>query len=474
MSSELNQLQLLIEEMYSDEENQDLQQVVDELMPLFDRKIAINTASAAELEPLFFLSPLQQRALIAYREKYGDILSMYELPLIEGFDMNTVLLAALFFDFSPNNGLSKRIYNRHELLARSSSLVQQQAGFTGDKFAGDAHRLYLRYRGNVQRLEFGFTGEKDPGESFAKGFDYNSAFAQYTLKSDNSRIILGDYIVQWGQGLSLWQGFSVGKSSDATQIVRFNEGIKPYSSTDENNFMRGVAAQLRFGKHWELMPFYSYRSVDANLDTVDWRIRVTSLQSSGLHRTASEIADKRSLQTISTGAKLNFRAGSLKVGFAAHQTLLSLPLIPAEQLYNKYLFSGTRQQILSASYQYNFNRLFLFGETATDRQGIATLHGVQMQPTSVFSLSVQHRFISKNYNALYASAQTESSRVNDERGFYVGMKFSPLARLSLAAYADYFYFSWIKYTTISPVRGREFNVQAEYQLNNRWQLNARY
>lgn len=478
-TNELNQLQLLLEDLSSDEETQDIQQLIDELTPLLERKIHINTATPLQLEPLFFLSPLQQAALMSYRERYGEILSPYELPLVDGFDLATAQLAALFLDFSPDDGTARRIYNRHELMARSSNLVQQQAGYRSGKFEGDAHRLYLRYRGNVQRLEFGFTGEKDPGEAFARGanpqgFDYNSGFALWTLKSGKSKIIIGDYTVQWGQGLAMWQGFSAGKSSDATQIARLNEGIKPYSSTDENNFMRGVAAQIRLGKHWELMPFYSFKSLDANIDTVSVFIVATSMQSSGLHRTASEIADKHSLQSISTGAKLNYRAGALKAGLSFHRSLFSLPIHPPDQAYNKYLFHGDTQQIIAASYQYNFNHLFLFGETSFDWAGLATLHGMQWQPLSLLSLAVQQRAISKNYNAAYASAQTESSRVNDEHGLFIGAKYSPLAKLTLDAYADFFRFDWVKYSTAAPGGGQEYKLQAEYQLSPFWQLNARY
>ncbi|MFV0521940.1 MAG: helix-hairpin-helix domain-containing protein [Mangrovibacterium sp.] len=478
-ANDIAQLQLLLEGMNDDEKPEDTQQLLDELMPLLERKIPINNASLADLEPLFFLSPTQQNALIDYRKKYGDILSVYELPLIEGFDEYTAQLAALFFNFSPTGTHIGSMRNHHDFIMRTSSVIQQQAAYSSGKFEGDAHRLYFRYQGNLQKLEFGFTGEKDPGESFFRktnlqGFDYQSAFVALKLKQTQSKIIVGDYIVQWGQGLGVWQGFSVGKSADTQQIVRLNEGIKPYSSTDENNFMRGIAAQLRLGKHWEIMPYFSYKSVDANIDTIQNQPIITSLQSSGLHRTASEVKNKHNVKLISSGAKLNYRLNSLKLGIAYNQIRISLPIIPVNQAYNKYLFQGNKQELLSGTYQYNFNRLFLFGETTTDGSGFATLNGMQIQPSSIFNLVLQYRKISKNYNALYASAQTESSRTNDEEGWYIGVKVSPIAKLTINAYADFFQFSWLKYTTAAPSKGREFLLRGVYSLNPDWELNGRY
>lgn len=479
-TNEVVQLQLLLEEMNSEEEEstKDVQHLLDELMPLLEHKIPINTATLADLESLFFLTPMQQKALLTYRQQYGDILSPYELPAVEGFDLHAAKLTALFLSFSlPNR--NKRIYNKQELILRSSGLWQQQAGYAAGKFEGNAMRQYLRYRGNVQQLELGFTAEKDPGETSFRGenpyhFDYQSAFAMLRLKHVQSKIIVGDYLVQWGQGLTMWQGFSIGKSSDVVQIARLNEGIKPYGSTEENNFMRGAAGQVRLGKHWELMGFFSYKKIDANIDTVDnWRI-IRSLPKSGLHRTASEINNKNAVQIVGAGAKLNYRWQALKLGLAYQQTILSLPIKLDEQIYKKYLFQGDRQQTISLTYQYNFNRMFLFGESASDGLGIATIHGLQLLPANSFSLSIQHRLIRKTYHALFASAQIESSRVNDEQGWYLGVKFSPIAYLTLNAYADFFQFSWAKYASVSPGRGREYLLQGSYQINREWELNVRY
>lgn len=478
-NASMGNLLLLLEEMMTHNESNDIQQLLDELSPLLKQPIPINEENPPNLKPLFFLSPLQQNALLNYRERYGHILSPYELALIDGFDEYTAKLTALFLNFNTSEHKSYPPRLRQEFAVRTSSLLEQQAGYASGKFEGNRCRLYLRYRGNYHNASWGFTGEKDPGESFfrasnAQGFDYQSAFVQLKLKKIDANIILGDYIIQWGQGLSIWQGFSTGKSSDSQQIARFNEGIKPYSSTNENNFMRGLATQYNLSKNWTFMAYLSYNKVDAHIDTLNHKPYITTLQNSGLHRTSSEIQNEQQASIWSAGTKLNYKVNNLKVGLAYHNIFFGMPVLPTNQIYNNYLFSGSKQHQLSLNYQYNFNKIFLFGETSSNGEACATLNGLLIQPASLVSLSFQQRIISKMYNALYASAQTESTRVNDEHGYYIGMHASPLAQLDINAYADFFRFNWIKYTTASPSNGKEYLLQASYQLNRNCELSTRY
>lgn len=479
IDSELSQLQFLLEELSFDDETSDIQQLSDELQRMLVQKIPINSVDVSELEKLFFLSPFQLNSLKAYCTKWGAIYSSSELALIDGFDENTAKLTALFLNFDKTAQVSNKGRYQHELLWRTSSIIEQQAGYSENKFAGNSQRHYLKYRAQMGGSEIGFSGEKDPGESFGwenqqVGFDHLGGFYSQKFKQNRLHIIVGDYVVQWGQGLAIWQGFSARKSNDALQTAQLNEGIKPYNSTDENNFMRGFSTKFKANNLWNFVAFASLKKQDATADSTENGTFISALQTSGLHRTSSELTNRKSVRVLNTGLKANFRYNNLKLGLAYIYTHLSLPIKPNNQPYNQFLFRGNEQQIITTNYQYNFHRLFFFGETSFNTESLATLNGFQFQPNGMVAFSVQQRNISKNYNAIYASSSIESSRVNDENGFRFALKSSPLSHLVVDFSLDFFQFNWIKYNTSAPSKGKEMSLQANYQLNKNWSINSRF
>ncbi|RKD86192.1 ComEA family DNA-binding protein [Mangrovibacterium diazotrophicum] len=473
-----DQLWDLLEQVYEEDENADVEQLLSDLIELAENPISINNATSEDLAPLFFLSPIQIEALIAYRDEFGPVLSPFELSAVEGFNPVLAQLTAFFLNFVADQEVIRRRRIRQEILVRGTRLIEEQTGFENGKFEGSPEKLYLRYRFNSSRVQFGYIGEKDAGESFfegenSKGFDYNSGFGRFEFGKKRSSVVLGDYIVQWGQGLVIWQGFAMGKSTDVDRISRFNQGIKPYSSTDENNHMRGLGADLKFGK-FQFQPFISYKKFDANTDSIGDLKVFTSIQTSGLHRTVSEIEDKNSVAALNGGAHLSFNSGRFALGVSGVQTQFEYPLDRADDLYNQFLFEGTRVSNLALDYRCTFNRFYLFGETATSFGGLATINGFIFQPVGQVSFSALYRNISKEYNAVSAATFAENSRVNDEEGIFFGLRVFPAAKVVINAYADFFQYKWIKYTTAAPGKGHEYLIRADYNFNSNWQLYGRY
>ncbi len=74
-------------------------------------------------------------------------------------------------------------------------------------------------------------------------------------------------------------------------IKRQSDVLRPYNSAGEIAFNRGVGITLK-KNNWEATGFASYRKLDANFnaDTLNFEDYVSSLQNSGYHRTASEVA----------------------------------------------------------------------------------------------------------------------------------------------------------------------------------------
>lgn len=472
-------LESLLELVLEENESADVEQLLSELQSVHEHPILLQHAKAEDFEVLFFLTPIQVEALLNYRDQYGPVLTAFELAAIDGFTVELAELTGEFVDFSNETTIVKRKFVKNELLLRASRLLEEQSGFESGRFEGSPEKLYMRYRYRSSVLQMGYTAEKDAGESFfaksnPNGFDYNSGFVRWEFGQKRSSLLFGDYVVQWGQGLALWQGFSMGKSTEVERIARFNQGIKAYSSTDENNFMRGIAGDFRFGK-FQFQPFLSLRPFDANADSVDARLIFTSFQTSGLHRTASEIEDKNAVDALTGGARFLYNSGRLQIGVQGVHTRYQYPIERSDDLYNRYLFAGSTITNASVDFRFTLNKFYWFGELAgSSTCGGAGLCGIQYQPVDQLAFSALYRNVSKKYNSPWSSAFSENSRVNDEQGLFLGIKTYPAPYFSVYGYVDFFQYKWIKYTTAAPAKGWEAMIRADYRLAQDWTMYARY
>lgn len=475
-----DEVENLVEAIITDNEDADVEQLLEELLRLHEHPVNINQAGRKDLEKLYFLSALQIENLIGYRRQYGQIYSPYELNSVEGFEPETIELLQGFVFFGDMEARTVEFSLRQEIMLRGIRLLEKQKAYREPrKYEGSQEKLYFRYRLNSSSVRAGVTAEKDAGEPFfnganSEGFDYYSAFVNMDFGHGKHQLYLGDYLVRFGQGLTAWQGFALSKSAEVGNVAKFNQGIRSYSSTDENNFMRGIAAGFSLGD-FQWHTFVSHKNFDANRDRVEGRTVFTSFQSSGLHRTASEIEDKNSVGGTTLGTDLTYSADRFSLGLTGIHFRYDLPLEREDTDYNLFLFEGKQLSNLGINYQWGFNRYFLFGEAAwSSPNGWATLHGLQANPADQLELSILYRNIGKKYNSPIAAAFTENSRVNDEQGIYLGAVIHPLPKISLKLYADFFEHKWIQYTTVAPARGKEYLAQVKYQLAGNWEAYTRY
>ena len=71
-----------------------------------------------------------------------------------------------------------------------------------------------------------------------KGFDFYSSHLLLENKLGFSKILIGDFQMQIGQGLVFGGGFAPGKGVETINTVKRNtRGILPYTSSLEQNFL---------------------------------------------------------------------------------------------------------------------------------------------------------------------------------------------------------------------------------------------
>jgi hypothetical protein len=479
----------------------DYSELLEELQFLSQNPINLNTARADDLRRLFFLNDIQINKLLNHISMFGNLISLYELQAVDGFDLETILAIQPYVTVTED--VRRRHFSFQDMLREGNSqyflryqrLFEEQRGFSdidpealeanpNARYLGSPYRLYTRYRFTYyNNVSLGFTAEKDPGEEFFRGtqphgFDFYSGHIHLRDFGTLRALSLGDFQVQFGQGLTLWSGLAFGKSAEAVSVKKNGLGLRQYTSVDENNFMRGAGATLGFGD-LEFTAFYSSKHRDANVlltDTIEQEaLVITSLQQTGLHRTPRELEGKNAVKETIYGGNLAFKRRNFSLGLTAYRTELGAEYERRLSFYNQYDFSGRQNSNAGIDYNYIVRNFNFFGEAAiSGNGGYAFLNGVMMSLDPRLSLAVVHRRFSRDYQNLLAVAFSENTRVVNEQGLYIGLSAQLSREWRITAYADHFSFPWMKFRTYMPSRGYEYMAQVNYRPSRTVEMYARY
>lgn len=467
-----------------------------ELNSFLKHPVNLNTADRNLLQELKILSPMQIQSLISYRERLGLLINIYELQAVPGWDIRTIQKLRPFITVSNEADITANILKRlsggdKTLLIRATRVLEKSRGYLADTagattsyYAGSPEKLLIRYRYKYKNLlQYGFLGEKDPGEELFKGtqkqgFDFYSAHFFLSNSGIIKALALGDFSVNMGQGLTNWMNLAYRKGPDVLATKRQSPVLKPYSSPGEAFFFRGAGITLG-NENWETTVFASYKKTDANKIIADTSSNIedfiTSFQTSGYHRTASEIEDKGAQRQLAFGGNFNYHYKGLQVGLNAIQFQLKYPLQKREQPYNLFALNGKSFGNYSVDYGYTYKNLHWFGEAAiSNTRYKAFVNGLLISTAGNVDMSIFYRNISKGYQTLYGSAFTESTLPNNEKGLFVGMSVKPSQAWKIDAYADVFRFPWLKSRVDAPSNGSDYFFQVVYRPNKQLDMYARF
>ncbi len=481
------QLENLTDEGQGETEDDSWMQEMDQYKK---NPVNLNLAEEEELRQLRWLNELQVVSLITYRKLLGDLISLYELQAVPGWDLATIRkllpFVTVIMPVKFPGAFSGRLKGgEHRLLLRLSQVLEKSTGFDtvekGSRFLGSPQRMLFRYRYEYRDLlQYGLLGDKDAGESFFNGkqrmgFDFYSFHFFARKLGLMESLALGDFTINMGQGLIHWQGLAFKKSSEITAVKRQSPVMKPYRSAGEFNFHRGVGISLKKG-NWTSTIFGSVRQLSANTesDSAGGKLYVTSILTGGLHRSDNELADRLSLRQTSIGANLKFKKKHWHAGLNGVYYLFSLPLQKREDAYNLYARNGKRWMNISADYSYTIRNLHVFGETAMDKEGrIALLNGMLLSVDTRVDLSLLHRYIPPSYQTVNGNAFTESSAPSNEHGLFAGMVIRPAVGWKIDAYMDIYRFPWLKYQVDLPGRGADYLLQLTCNLSKQVEIISR-
>lgn len=484
--------ELLVAEILEDLDTElDLQELSERLHYYLRNPIRLNNTDERELMSLFFLSSQQVTNILQHRDKSGAFVSILELQAVLGMD--AVSLARLYPFVSVGDQELQVGYRPAQVYAQSTQqimlryarVLERQAGYTlvdslPSRYLGDANRYWLWYRLNYKdRLKISFNAKKDAGEPFFRykqryGFDHYGFSIALKRQGIVRELLLGDYAMQIGQGLILWNGFSFNKSAIIGGAARQGMGLKAYTAMHKTNFLRGAAVRIQLHK-LGMKAFLSHRHLTANVIHTDSGRYVTHISSAGLHRTATEQSYRRALRESILGLNISYQQRRFKAGIALVNSFYNASINTPKQLRNRFDRAGSQFLNLGLNLQYTYQNIFMYMETAVLLSGgwassagfIASLH----PQLSVFS---HYRKYQVNYYAHYAQGFAEGSRTANENGLYAGLVFHPSRQLEWLAYADVFHFPWLGYRVDAPSEGLDLFTQLSYRWHKLGRLLIRY
>lgn len=488
---------------------QDYSDLVDDYEYYSRHPININGPNVEELVKLRLLNEAQLFSIQSYIKNNAPFKSVYELKFIPGLSIETLQRLSKYV-VAGKPGTEHKIsmkellkFGRSDVLMRYQQVLEPEAGYDissdsaylkpGSVYLGTPQKLYFRYSFHaMDRFRIGITAEKDAGEVFLKRTfsdsvnkmlghkpafpDFLSAYAFISDVGIIKKAVVGDYHLEFGQGLTLWSGLAFGASSQTCQVKYFGKGIRPNTSANENRYFRGAAVTLE-KKGFELTAFYSKKNYDANLlppDSMGIRA-ATSLQETGYHRTINELQDKNAMTITVYGGQLAYRYKRFRVGAIYYQTHLDHPLSVSSTPYKLFDFHGDALTNFGLNLNFNVNPVSFFGEIAANPGGKpAGLAGLNAFLSDRFTLTLFYRNYPKDYHVIFASPFGKSSGVANERGIYLGFNALLTKSLTLSGYVDHYYFPWLKFRVDAPSHGKSYLLQMNDLVNNRLSINFRF
>ncbi len=388
LAQELNNLEKVYEQIILNidiEEELPENELFDLIKDIINRPIPLNKIET-QIHKIPFLTNIEIAGILQYIELSGPLISLYEFNAIRELDSEKARLLSLITSTKNiESSLSKP--RATWTFAIKNTDWKNQKSFPNFLFR-EKFQLLL-----PSNISLGYRSENDPNEIRFKHqnlFDFNSFYCQY--KNDKVLFILGDFHVNYGQGLISWTGWSSYKNIGLSQIQKLNQGYAPYKSYDESKFYRGLSSQIQKGK-FTIFGFHSNKSIDAKIQHGLQKKYILSMPKTGIHVTDNERISRQSIYEKANSIGLSYSNKGWLSSFYHIQWDLPYDLLHSEISYQKNHFKQ-----YGFHWAYSKNRFSLFQELNwTGQPNISSIIGAQLQLYSKSYLSILFSTIHPKY-----------------------------------------------------------------------------
>jgi hypothetical protein len=435
---------------------------------LRDNPIDLNTADAQRLQETLFLDPALVNNVIQYRNRHYPLTSTDDILNVPGMSPDLYRFLKPYITVTPTPPapglqakLVSRIYRRYPHSRGYSEQI-----YRGDPL-GASHAITLT-RGNIS---CGSLIHKDPGET--RWNDHQAIFVRADqILGPHDRWILGTYRLGFGQGLVLSNGFRLSSTSaDPMAILpRQPLGVRQFASTSEFQYFQGAAVQNQY-RNLAFALFLSRIFRDASLEDDGG---VKTIQTTGLHRTTSEDANRQQLREDLYGGHLEYSGDAGSAGLTAYQVQYQPHLSPADPETQHFDFVGSNNSVIGINAAYRLGAVQLSGEIARSKSGgQAFLIDGKINIASAQTSAIYRRY-DPDFHNMYAVTLTEwGHEANNEEGWLLAMKTPLWQGATFASRADITTTPWRTYSFPLTRHGSGVVMSLEQSLGKQHTLFAR-
>ncbi len=454
----------LFEHLIDPENETDLETMLDEIDALLDRPLCLETARFDDIAAMPFLDDAAAGAVYAALQENPPTWQAIETALEHEAARYALLraCAVLHCEEKPSAG-------RFSLRSRFQQEDRPRRGFLDGSYPGSRARLLQRLRiGIGSHLSAALLVEKDPGERLLT--DHYAGYVSVDDIGVLRRLVLGDVSVTAGQGLVFWQSFAMGKSSQATSVMRSSALLRPSASSTEGGGPRGLGLQLDLDPI-DLVLLLSSAARDASIDEEEGTAGSFSVD--GLHRTESEAQRAGRVQEQLAG--LHLRCRDAGAGLQAGMSMLAARYSLSSRSRSPFAFEGDRAWTGGLDLRWGREKYVLYAEGAyAHTHAGALLMGAELRPSEHARISLLYRRYAARFVNLQGSGFGErSGSTQNEEGLYCGLRLLPARGLRIELWADLFRYPNRTTLLDLPASGSEMLLAAAYRPLPRTELGLR-
>lgn len=454
----------------------DLERIAEARAYYAQHPIDLNSATRESFAALNLLNPAQVNAILEYRAISGDFISPLELQSVRSLSLDEVRILLQYVTVKEGvanavKTIKARVKDATGFLA--SRTAYQTTTQNTDNWLGPRLPIYIRARWSAGRqFSAGIVVENDAGEPY--GGPNNPLFFDYVnvhLYADElpgviKTVALGDYGVNWGQGLITYTGFGTGKGAFVMDVQRNPRWIIPHASVREVGFYRGAAVAAEVGP-FKVMGMASRTRPDGAIDTLvgdDLEFEFSSFRLSGLHRTANEIAGRNANTATTFGGAVSWDKKWGRISVHHLQHLFEVPFVPGGALYQNFNIASDRLANTSLAWQTFLGPVSWFGEAAVDKNNeTAVLTGVQIGLDRKTDMSIVYRRYDVGYRTLYNNVFGTSRRPENEEGIYFGVRMQVAKEWVLQGFGDLFVHPFARFRSSTPTSNQDGLLRLTYE-----------
>jgi hypothetical protein len=437
-----------------------------------DHILDLNSASPEALRASGLLTPYQLHHLLIYREKYGEIYSLFELAVLPGFDSTKVeeIRSCVKLNTSQTSPGKKPL--RHMVLINMGKSFPVSEAYQGyhsagavPLYAGTPLKTCVRIRSQAwSHVALALTYEKDAGEPFLyrKRPQFLSAYLAYKGEGSLRHLVLGNYKLNQGLGLVNGAGFFHRPGNLRVDLQSLSR-IRPYASKTESMYEQGLACQLEI-KKLQLLMWASYRKI--NLSPVAFTENpgadrwLEYQRTSGLFRSEGELEGRELAYRIHTGIQALYKHRQLGIGIMSGSEWV-YPTKKAMAFLEKKPGPVLHQNISLHGNWYK-REIQIFGElSASGNRSLAFLFGTAYHFNDFILGSLLVHHYGTGYRGSLPASYGSGSKIRNEQGLALHLHIETGKFISADLTGELFRYPSPRYLTKVPSGGYRLDLSLQ-------------